>query len=144
MSPKLRELTSFSVVGAVAYLVDAGGFNLLVHLPSAPLETKPLTAKVVSTSLAILVAYFGNREWTWRHRQRARVMRELSLFVMLNLVALVIAVLTLAMSRYGLGLDSALADNISGNVIGVALGTAFRYWSYQRWIFKPQLITTVE
>lgn len=144
MSPKLRELTSFSVVGAIAYVVDAGGFNLLVHLPHAPLADKPLTAKVISTSLAILVAYLGNREWTWRDRQRAHRARELSLFVLLNIIALLIAVLALGVSRYGFGFTSAIADNISGNIIGVVIGTVFRYWSYQRWIFKRPLPAIVE
>lgn len=136
MSPKLRELTSFSIVGAFAYVIDAGGFNLLVHIPPAPLENKPLTAKVVSTTLAILFAYYGNREWTWRQRTRATLRRELGLFFALNIIALVIAVLVLGVSRYVLGFESALADNISANIIGVGLGTLFRYWSYQRWIFK--------
>lgn len=139
----MRELTSFSVVGAIAYLVDAGGFNLLVHLPHAPLAEKPLTAKVLSTSMAIVTAYFGNREWTWRDRQRAHRARELTLFVLLNAVALLIAVLALGVSRYGLGFTSAIADNISGNIIGVAIGTIFRYWSYQRWIFKRPLPSIV-
>lgn len=136
----MRELTSFSVVGAIAYLVDAGGFNVLVHVPHALLAEKPLTAKVISTTLAIVVAYFGNREWTWRDRQRSRRTREMGLFLLLNVVALVIAVVTLGFSRYVLSLDSAIADNISGNVIGVALGTVFRYWSYQQWIFKRTAI----
>lgn len=136
MSPRLRELTSFSIIGALAYLIDAGGFNLLVHLPPAPLEEKPLTAKVISTGLAILFAYFGNREWTWRDRSRVALRRELSIFFLLNAVALVIAVIVLAVSRYVLGFESALADNISANIIGVGLGTLFRYWSYQRWIFR--------
>ena len=137
MSPKIRELTRFGLVGALAYLVDAGGFNLLVHFPGAPLQERPLTAKIISTSLAIACAYFGNREWTWRDRERTRLRREFSLFVILNLIALIIAVVVLATSRYVLGYDSALADNISGNIIGVGLGTLFRYWSYQRWIFRP-------
>ena len=136
MSPRLRELTSFSIVGALAYVIDAGGFNVLVHIPHAPLETKPLTAKVLSTLAAIVFAYYGNREWTWRDRTRARLRRELTLFFILNFVALIIAVVILGFSRYVLGFESALADNISGNIIGVGLGTLFRYWSYQRWIFK--------
>jgi putative flippase GtrA len=136
MPGRVRELATFGLVGALAYLVDVGGFNLLVHIPHAPLADKPLTAKVISTSLAITWAYFGNREWTWRHRERATLRREFTIFVILNGVAMGIAVTTLGISRYVLGWDSALADNISANVIGVGLGTIFRYWSYQRWVFK--------
>jgi putative flippase GtrA len=28
-----------------------------------------------------------------------------------------------------------LDDNISANVVGVALGTLFRFWSYRRFVF---------
>lgn len=133
---RARELATFGLVGALAYLLDVGGFNLLVHVPQAPLQERPLTAKVISTSLAITWAYFGNREWTWRHRERSTIRREFVIFVLLNGVAMGIAVTTLGFSRYVMGLDSALADNISANVIGVGLGTIFRYWSYQRWVFR--------
>ena len=54
---------------------------------------------------------------------------------MLNAIGLAITLLPLAVSRYVLDLDSALADNISANVIGIGLGTLFRFWSYRRWVF---------
>lgn len=133
---RLKEMATFSLVGAMAYVIDVGGFNLLVHIPQAPLADKPLTGKVISTTVAIIWAYFGNRQWTWRHRERSRLRRELTLFFLLNAVAMGIAVTTLGISRYVLGLESAMADNISANVIGVGLGTVFRFWSYQRWIFR--------
>jgi len=38
-------------------------------------------------------------------------------------------------SHYALGLTSVLADNISANVVGLALGTMFRFWSYRKWVF---------
>lgn len=136
---RLREVSAFGIVGALAYLIDAGGFNLLVHAPNALLAEKPLTAKAISTLIAVMWAYFGNREWTWRDRERADLRREFGLFVVLNLVAMGIAVTTLGISRYLLGLDSALADNISANVVGVGIGTIFRFWSYQRWIFRPMV-----
>jgi hypothetical protein len=41
----------------------------------------------------------------------------------------------LVLSHDLLGLTSRLADNISANVVGLALGTLFRYWSYQRFVF---------
>ena len=33
---------------------------------------------------------------------------------------------------------TALADNLSANVIGLGLGTLFRFWSYRKWVF-PEL-----
>ena len=48
---------------------------------------------------------------------------------------LLIALACLWFSHYALGLDNAVADNISANVIGLGLGTLFRFWSYRRWVF---------
>jgi len=63
--------------------------------------------------VATTFAYFGNRFWTFRHRGRTNMGREYLLFFLLNGVAMLIAVSCLWVSHYLLGLDSALADNIS-------------------------------
>jgi putative flippase GtrA len=132
-----REASAFLVVGAVALAVDVGLYNLLVHGGEPGLlADSPLTAKTVSVTASTTVAYVGNRWWTYRHRPRGRVAREYVLFVVLSAVALGIALACLAFSRYVLGLTSVLADNVSANVVGLALGTAFRFLSYRRWVFR--------
>ena len=131
-----HELGKFFSVGAIAYVVGVGGFNLLVHIDNAPLSNKPLTGSIVSGVISILVAYAGNRNWTWRDRQRTGAKREVSLFFLINGIALVFNVICLAISRYFLGFDSALADNIAANIIGVGFGTLFRFWSYRTIVFK--------
>lgn len=131
------EIGKFFSVGLMAYLVAVGGFNLLVHLDSAPLKSKPLTASILSGALSILLAYFGNRHWTWKERQRSGASREITLFFIINLISLSFTVICLAISRYILGFDSAVADNISANIIGVGIGTLFRFWSYRTIVFKP-------
>jgi len=131
-----HELGKFFSVGALAYVVGVGGFNILVHLESAPLASKPLTASIISGIVSIFVAYLGNRHWTWRDRARSGARREISLFFLINGIALIFSVACLAISRYVLGFESALADNIAANVIGVGLGTLFRFWSYRTIVFK--------
>ena len=131
-----QELGKFFSVGLVAYIVGVGGYNALVHAKGAPLASKPLTASVISGVVSILVAYFGNRHWTWKDRQRTGARREITLFFVINGIALVFGVLCLAFSRYVLGLESVLADNISANVIGVGVGTLFRFWTYRTIVFK--------
>lgn len=131
-----QELGKFFSVGLIAYIVGVGGYNALVHAKGAPLASKPLTASVISGALSILVAYFGNRHWTWKDRQRSGAKREIALFFLINGIALVFGVLCLAFSRYVLGLESVLADNISANVIGVGVGTLFRFWTYRTVVFK--------
>jgi putative flippase GtrA len=134
----LHEMLRFGVVGGVAFVVDVALFNALRfegEMWSGPLSHKPITSKVLSVSVATLVTYAGNRSWTWRDRARRGVRREFTLFVLLNGVGMLIAVLCLAVSHYLLGLTSAWADNVSANGVGLVLGTAFRFWSYRRWVF---------
>jgi putative flippase GtrA len=132
------ELARFGAVGAVALAVDVAGFNLLRFAGGeGPLYDRPLTAKVLSVAASTTVAYLGNRLWTFRHQRSstAAVHREFALFVLFSAGALGIAVSCLAISHYALGFTGPLADNIAANVIGLGLATAFRFWSYRRWVF---------
>src|SRR6476469_7463584 len=64
----IAQLAKFGVVGSIAYVVDVGLFNLLSDAGSSPLLAgQPLLAKVVSTGVATVVAWLGNRYWTFRH-----------------------------------------------------------------------------
>jgi putative flippase GtrA len=135
------EVARFLTVGGLGFVVDVGVFNLLrfeagLGDGQGVLYDKPITAKIISVVVATIVTYAGNRTWTWRHRERTGVMREYALFFVLNGIAMAISVATLAISHYVLGFTSPLADNISANVVGLALGTAFRFFSYRRWVFK--------
>ena len=136
----LHEIAKFGVVGIGAFIIDIGLFNLLRFAGGeGPMYDKPLTAKVVSVIVATTVAYFGNRYWTFRHRGRTSFHREYLLFFVLNGVGLAISVGCLWFSHYALGLTGPLADNISANVVGLALGTMFRFWSYRRWVFPEDV-----
>jgi putative flippase GtrA len=131
----VRELSKFGTVGSVAFLIDTAIFNVLLQVGS---ET--LIAKTVSTVVATTVAFLGNRFWTWRHREHHHMARQYTTFFMLNAVGLGIGLACLAISHYGLGqiwpaLQSRLADNISGQLVGTAFGTLFRFWSYKRFVF---------
>lgn len=143
----LQQIAKFGVVGLVALVVDVGLFNLLRFAGGeGPLYDKPLTAKIISVIVATTVAYIGNRIWTFSDRGRTGVAREYLLFFVLNGVALLITLSCLWFSHYALGLTSPLADNISANVIGLGLGTMFRFWSYRKWVFPevPERIVADE
>lgn len=139
-----REVIKFGAVGAIAFVVDLGVFNLLRFGlgGGGPLEHKPLTAKVVSVVAATTVAWLGNRFWTFRHRRRASARREAVLFFVFNAAGLAIALGCLGVSHYVLGLRTALADNVSANGVGLVLGTLFRFWAYRRFVFNAELAHT--
>lgn len=130
----LRELAAFGVVGLVALVVDLAAFNLARQV----FDLGPLTAKTTSVVLATTVAFAGNRQWTFRDRSRGGVLRQYALFGVLNGVGLLIALACLGISYYLLGLRGPLAENVAANGVGLVLGTAFRFWSYRRWVFGAQ------
>ncbi|MEV8513914.1 GtrA family protein [Dactylosporangium sp. NPDC051484] len=126
----VREAGKFGTIGAVSFVVDTVGFNLLIgHINS-------LAAGAISMTVAATVAFIGNRFWTWRDRARTDLRREYALYFLFNLGGLFIALTCLWVSHYGLGLTSRLADNVSKNGIGLVLGTAFRFWSYRQIVFR--------
>ncbi|MCW2762225.1 MAG: GtrA family protein [Marmoricola sp.] len=128
------EVLTFLVVGGLGYVVDVATFNLLLSV--SPFSGwDPSAARVVAVAVAMVVTYTGNRWLTWRNAGRHDQRREVALFALFNVVGLGFSVVTLVLSHDVLGLTSRLADNISANVVGLALGTVFRFWSYRRFVF---------
>ena len=133
----LRQVLSFSLVGGVGLVVDVSIFNLLrltLFTPGA-VHGGPVLAKVVSTSLAIAVNWVGNRFWTFRERRREDVVREGVEFVLASLAGLVVSVACLWISHYLLGFRTVLDDNLSGNLVGLGLGTVVRFVLYRWWVY---------
>ena len=126
------ELGKFGVVGAVNFALDLVVFNLLLVTVFHQL---PLLAKASSTVVAATSSYFMNRHWTWRHRARSGTRRELVLFLVMSAIALAITEACLLLSHYGLGMTSRLADNVSANGVGLVLSTAWRFFSFKKWVF---------
>ncbi|MGP3922230.1 MULTISPECIES: GtrA family protein [unclassified Streptomyces] len=127
-----RELAKFGTVGAVGFLVNFVVFNLCVHAVGLAV----VRSGVIATFIAICTNYVGNRYWTYRDCDKSRRSRELTLFFLFSGVGLVIENGILALSHYGFGFTSTVADNIAKNVIGLGIATVFRFWSYRTWVFR--------
>ncbi|HAM25496.1 MAG TPA: GtrA family protein [Microbacteriaceae bacterium] len=135
-----RQLLSFVLVGGIGLVVDIVVFNALrttVLEPSA-VHGGPVIAKAISTSLAIIVNWIGNRFWTFRSQRRTDVVREGIEFAVVSAAGMAIALGCLWVSHYLLGYTSIIADNIASNVVGLALGTAFRFALYRWWVFSSR------
>jgi putative flippase GtrA len=132
----LREIGKFGVVGAGCYALDIALFNLMLLT-----GVEPITAKIISTVISTTAAFVGHRYWTWRDRERSGLPREYGLFFGINLVGLGIGLACLWFTHYVLGgiwpfFTTALADNLSANLVGVGLATLFRFWAYRRYVFR--------
>lgn len=143
-----RELVKFALVGATTWVIDTAIFLVLKNtgLLGLAAEPKPLTAKVIAVVVATAVSYVLIREWSFRTRGGRGRSREAGLFFLISAVAVVVYTLPLAVSRYVLDLKEPavglltqeIADFVSGQVLGVLLGMAFRWWAFRRYVFPDE------
>lgn len=131
----VREFVQFGLVGALAFVIDAGLFNLFQHGPLGFLAGHPNTANVLSAAIATTFSWIANRLWTYRGRTRDNATREAILFFFANACGIGISQFCLLFTHHILGFTSALADNIAVYVVGFALGTAFRFFFYHYVVF---------
>ena len=127
-----KEIAAFGVVGVVNMFIDIGLFNLL-HFT---IGLGPTTSNVISAGVATTISYFANRHWSFSHRARTGLRREYSLFILINLLALGISSVVIAFTYYVISATDPLALN-AAKVIGIGIGTVFRFWTYKRYVFPP-------
>lgn len=129
------QLARFAVVGGLGFVVDVALFNLLRAHPIAGVHGWPVIAKTISLLAAIAVNWLGNRWWTFRESRRRDTVREAVEFLIASLVGSLVSLACLGVSHYLLHLTSAVADNVSANVVGLLLGSAVRFAAYRWWVF---------
>jgi putative flippase GtrA len=127
----IHEIAKFGIIGGLAFALTIALSNTF-HFAA---NLGPLTSFSLATAIAAVGSYFANRHWTWAHKDDTGIKRELPLFLALSVVGLAISDLPLGVSEYILGFHSPLAYNISSTLIGTALGTVWRFWSFRRWVF---------
>lgn len=136
-----REVLKFGTVGGLGWVIDNGIYTLLWY---GPMSDSTIKARIVSTAVATLFAWFANRYWTFRHRRSERVWKEFGLFLLMNGLGLGIVLACQVISRYVLGFTSFTADFIAGGVIGLILGTIFRFLAYRYFVFNEELSAEFE
>jgi putative flippase GtrA len=76
--------------------------------------------------------------WTFRHRRNRPVHHEALLFAATNGVALLIQAACVGLTNQLIaGQTPLLAENIA-KVVGIGLGTLFRFWAYRRVVFSHE------
>jgi putative flippase GtrA len=124
----LKEISAFGLVGVISLVIDLSIFAWLS--PDGALK-----AKCVSTIVAPVFAYFGNRHLSFSHRARTSIGRETSFFFGINLIVLVISELIIAFFVYPLHYAHGSAVVFVVNFGTIGLGTIFRFWAYKRFVF---------
>ncbi len=133
----------FGLVGAIGAVIDFGIFNLFTNLTPIP----ALFASVISFIAAVLSNFFLNRYWTYPDSRLKSFSSQLSQFVLVSVVGLIIRVILftpienviLRLSAQIVNSDFFLSPQILGHNITLALLIlivmfwnffANRYWTY--------------
>lgn len=124
--------SKFGTVGIIAAFIDVILFNFLLGFMKYP----PLESKMFSGLISTFFAWVGNRYWTFRAFRRSQRLTEVVEYFLVAAGGILISMGCLWISHYVLGYTSLVADNISGNIIGLILATAFRYFGNQYWVFS--------
>jgi putative flippase GtrA len=126
----IHEFAKFGIIGVIGLIITNVGYVLL-HSHGAG----PVTSATIATIVATTVAYFGNRYWSFAHRERTSVPREGLIFFVLNGIGLLIQDAVVAFNSYILHLEHhKLAEFLALN-IGIAIATIFRFWSYRKFVW---------
>lgn len=137
------EAGKFLAVGAVATVVSLILFNLLVHgfntADFAPLNGQPELAYVIANSVGMLISFRGTKGWAFRDRVARHADGGVIAFIGINLATMLIPITCLFISRNLLGLDDPISDNVSANVVGLALANAARFVLFRYYVFQRAL-----
>lgn len=139
-SPRARRVAAlgarFLTVGALSTLIEVATFNVLYLVLGWDL----VAAKIIASLVALVNAYFGNRQWTFRDRGRRRRWVEIVLFVAVNAVCTVLgAVIVWA----GVAAASAVLGRESGpfvvnvvNLVSIVVVVLARFAFYHYVVFR--------
>lgn len=136
------EVWRFFAVAQAATWVSFLLFNIALHgwlIGDPILEDQAILVYVLANSIGMIISYHGARGWVFPHRPPQQADGGWTAYVVINLAAMVLPVGCLAISRHVLGLDDALADNLSANGIGLVLAFGARFYLFKRFVFRrPQ------
>ena len=144
----LRQMAKFAIVGVLNTLVDFAVFQTL-NLTLGWVYA----AQVLGYTAGVINSYLWNSNWTFRE-QRTRSLREMALFLLVNLASLGVSLGMMWLLREVIGITnewvalwmpSAIAGFIKGDTVCKLIATVFaiavNYLGNRLFVFKKQAIT---
>jgi putative flippase GtrA len=125
------EFAKFAVVGIAGVFITNAIYDLL-YLHQG---MEPILSTTIATAVAAVATFLGNRYWSFRGRRRSGLVREITLFVVLNGVGLLIQDAATACNYYLLGLGQDKVAVFVALNLGIVLATLFRFWSYRQFVW---------
>jgi putative flippase GtrA len=130
-----REVAKFGTVGGVAFVIDNGLYWWLINGPMSDSEVK---ARLVSASVATLFSWVANRYWTFRDRRQPNPLRELIMFVVINVIGMLISAGCVWIAKYPLDIEGRTELLIAG-IFGTVVATVMRFFAYRFLVFNAEL-----
>ena len=130
-----REVAKFGTVGGVAFVIDNGLYWWLINGPMSDSEVK---ARLVSASVATLFSWVANRYWTFRDRRQPNPVRELIMFVVINVIGMLISAGCVWIAKYPLDIEGRTELLIAG-IFGTVVATVMRFFAYRFLVFNAEL-----
>lgn len=132
---QIHEGAKFLIVGGIGLIVVLVGSDAF-HFG---LGLGKFTSVTIATVVATVATFLGNRHWSFRQRQGAGARSETVTFFLLNGVGLLIQYACIGLINNVLGLSGRFWYTVA-NLVGVGIGTLFRFWSYRKWIWvQPEV-----
>jgi putative flippase GtrA len=126
----------FLVVGGLSTIIEIAVFNLLVFVWGWDV----VSGKIVASLVALINAYIGNREWTFRHRDRRGRVSELVLFVITNAICTAIGA---GLVWLGVIMAEGILERTAGpvvinavNLVSIVIVVALRFVLYHFIVFR--------
>lgn len=135
----IHEAAKFGIIGVIGVFVNIAVSDWMHY----GVGVGATSAAIVGGAVTTVMSYLGNRYWSFRHRERTGVGRETAMFFVLNGVGLGIQGGTVYLITHGLNFTGKL-DYTIANILGIVLGTLFRFWSYRKWVWADPQATHSE
>jgi len=121
----------FLIIGALSTVIEIAAFNVLYLLWGMD----PVWAKIVASLVALINAYFGNREWAFKNRMRRGRTAEIVLFLAANLVCTLLGAWIVWFGTWMLGSPGPLLVN-AVNLASIVIIVIVRFALYHYIVFR--------
>ncbi|AZM53575.1 GtrA family protein [Streptomyces sp. WAC 01529] len=124
------ELVKFGLVGGSGVAVNLVVFNLLL----LGLGSRPMTATVLASCVAMGTNYLGFRFFAYRDRA-SRTKRQIALFFVFSGIGVAMESVLFYAAYHGAGMSGPLGSNIA-KALSIVLASGFRFLVYRTWVFQ--------
>ncbi|QPZ37466.1 GtrA family protein [Paramicrobacterium chengjingii] len=132
---RLRRLiglsSRFLTIGAISTLIEIAAFNILLY----GLHVDGVWAKIFASLIALVNAYFGNREWTFKNRGKHSRSLEVVLFIVVNGICTLLGAGIVGLGLWAFPDSGPIVVNII-NLLSIGVVVALRFLLYHFVVFR--------